>query len=107
MVSETAKPTDPEETDVTIKVINPDGRTREYVNYARVNHGPNEFTVDFCDIPQPYDEDLQRVLQAGAIEARIKYRIACTPAFMEKFIFALAENYRKYKEKQVKRENGK
>lgn len=92
-----------EEIKLTVKPTNPKGITREYVNYAQVRFGEYEFTIDFADIPAPDADTVEEAKKTGLLEGEVKYRIACTPPFIERLILALTESYRKYK-KQITEE---
>lgn len=91
---------------IPIKVIpvNPSNVTREYVNFAHINHGESDFTIDFGDVPPPNEFDRERVLEERKVEVPVKFRLVCNAVFVERLIAALQDNLRKFEAKRQKDE---
>lgn len=96
----------PETLKFSIKPINPNGMEREFVNYAMVRHGDNDFTIEFCDVNPPDDKDIQTVKDKAELEVPVKFRLVCTPSFVELFISALQDNLKKFRAKKKEDGNG-
>ena len=102
---ETEKPEPvPEEIRVKILPVNPRNLNREYVNVAYINHGENEFTIDFVDATTPKEFEIEEIVKKGAVEVPIKFRLVCNEFFVELFIAALEDNLRKFRAKAKKNE---
>ena len=94
----------PEEIRVKILPVNPRNLNREYVNVAYINHGENEFTIDFVDVTTPKEFEIEEIVERGAVEVPIKFRLVCNEVFVERFLAALEDNLRKFRAKAKKNE---
>jgi len=88
-----------EEVRVKILPVNDRNLSREYVNVAFINHGENEFTIDFVDVVPPKEFEVKEIVERGAVEAPVKFRLVCTEVFVERFLSALEDNLRKFRAK--------
>jgi hypothetical protein len=66
-----------------------------WANFARVNHSPHEFTIDFVRIDFAAQPHLQGVVVA---------RVAVSPLFVTQLIDALQENWQTYANQAMPRE---
>lgn len=73
----------------------PSGQAGVWANFARVNHSPHEFTIDFVRIDFGNAPNLTGIVVA---------RVAVSPLFITQLIAALQENWAQYAEKALPRE---
>lgn len=83
----------PDEQRVEIR-IEPHNQAGVWANFARVNHSPHEFTIDFVRL------DFASQPITGIVVARV----AVSPLFITQLIGALNENWRKYAAKAMPKE---
>jgi hypothetical protein len=77
--------------------IPPDQQGGVWANFARVNHSPHEFTIDFVRIDYSNAPSLTGIVVA---------RIGLSPLFVRQLIDALQENWENYAKKAMPREVG-
>jgi len=94
----------PEGIRVKVIPVNLGNLDREYVNFAHVNHGESEFTIDFVDVAPPTEFEIEKVLKKGEVEVPMKFRLVCNTLFVERLIAALEDNLRKFRAKAKKDE---
>lgn len=94
----------PEGVRVKVVPVNLGDLKREYVNFAHINHGESEFTIDFIDVTTPNEFEIEKIIEKGQVEVPIKFRLVCNPRFIELLISALEDNLRKFQAKAKKNE---
>jgi hypothetical protein len=83
----------PDEQRVEIS-IEPHNQAGVWANFARVNHSPHEFTIDFVRL------DFANQPMTGIVVARV----AVSPLFITQLIGALNDNWAKYADKAMPKE---
>ena len=83
----------PEEQRVEIRIDLPN-QAGVWANFARVNHSPHEFTIDFVRL------DFANQPPTGIVVARV----AVSPLFITQLIAALQNNWDKYAQKAMPKE---
>ena len=76
-------------------VIEPQQQAGVWANFARVNHSPHEFTIDFVRIDFANAPNLTGIVVA---------RVGVSPLFVTQLIAALQDNWDKYAKKALPRE---
>jgi hypothetical protein len=74
--------------------IEPQNQVGVWSNFARVNHSPHEFTIDFIRL------DFASEPLTGIVAARV----AVSPLFITQLIAALQDNWDKYAKKAMPKE---
>ncbi|HET7571770.1 MAG TPA: DUF3467 domain-containing protein [Gaiellaceae bacterium] len=74
--------------------IEPHNQAGVWANFARVNHSPHEFTIDFVRL------DFASQPMTGIVVARV----AVSPLFITQLIGALNDNWAKYADKAMPKE---
>ncbi len=75
--------------------ITPDQQGGVWANFARVNHSPHEFTIDFVRVDYANAPNLTGIVVA---------RIGLSPLFVRQLIDALQENWENYAKKAMPKE---
>jgi len=81
---------------VLINRTNPEGLKPEYVNDFIVTHTDNEFFITFSQIERPALLSEEELDKLATIDAIAQSKIVVTPAFIERMLEVLSENYKKY-----------
>lgn len=73
----------------------PEVQAGVWANYARVNHSPYEFTLDFVRI------DFAQPPMEGVATGVLVSRVAMSPLLITQLIDALTDNYSRYAQKAM------
>jgi hypothetical protein len=78
-------------------------RERVYTNFCAVSHTPFDFTLTFCEVLPPTEQDLRRVHAESAqadqvLRAPVRARVAIPVQLMPNLIAALQDHMRIYTE---------
>jgi hypothetical protein len=85
----------PEELQSLEVSITPEQMAGVYANFARVNHSPHEFTIDFVRIDYATAPEMKGILVA---------RVGLSALFVRQLIDALEENWGSYAQKALPQE---
>jgi len=78
--------------------------TPVYANFVNINHTPFDFTLTFCEASPVYKDELEKVKESARLEAPTKARIVIPANLVPALISALQENYDKYKDSFLAKE---
>jgi hypothetical protein len=73
---------------------------RIYSNFVSISHSEYDFTLTFCDINAPRDDQKSEIIKSKKIQAPIQAEITIPIMIVEPLIKALMINYDKYKKSQ-------
>ena len=73
-------------------------RERVYTNFCAVSHTPFDFTLTFCEVLPPSDDDLRRAQSDQVLRAPVRARVAIPVQLMPNLIAALQDHMRIYAE---------
>ncbi len=74
------------------------GRDRVYANFCAVSHTPFDFTLTFCEVLPPSEQDLRQAQEDQVLRAPVRSRVAIPVQLMPNLIQALQEHMRIYSE---------
>ena len=73
-------------------------RERVYTNYCAVSHSPFDFTLTFCVVLPPTEQDLRQAQADQVLRAPVRARVAIPVQLMPNLIAALQDHMRIYTE---------
>jgi hypothetical protein len=73
-------------------------RERVYTNFCAVSHTPFDFTLTFCEVLPPTDQDLRQAQTEQVLRAPVRARVAIPVQLMPNLIAALQDHMRIYTE---------
>ncbi|HEY8548895.1 MAG TPA: DUF3467 domain-containing protein [Vicinamibacterales bacterium] len=73
-------------------------RDRIYTNFCAVSHTPFDFTLTFCEVLPPSEQELRDAQQEQILRAPVRARIAIPVQLMPNLIAMLQEHMRIYSE---------
>jgi hypothetical protein len=73
-------------------------RERVYANFCAVAHTPFDFTLTFCEVLPPTEQELRDAQDNQVLRAPVKARVAIPVQLMPNLIGALQEHMRIYSE---------
>jgi hypothetical protein len=73
-------------------------RERVYTNFCAVSHTPFDFTLTFCEVLPPTDQDLRQAQTEQVLRAPVRARVAIPVQLMPNLIAALQDHMRIYSE---------
>jgi hypothetical protein len=73
-------------------------RERVYSNFCAVSHTPFDFTLTFCEVLPPSEQDLRHAQDEQVLRAPVRARVAIPVQLMPNLIAALQEHMRVYSE---------
>jgi hypothetical protein len=73
-------------------------RERVYSNFCAVSHTPFDFTLTFCEVLPPSEQDLRHAQDEQVLRAPVRARVAIPVQLMPNLIAALQEHMRVYGE---------
>jgi hypothetical protein len=71
-------------------------RDRVYANFCAVSHTPFDFTLTFCEVVPPTEQDLRQAHEEQVLRAPVRARVAIPVQLMPNLIAALQEHMRVY-----------
>ena len=71
---------------------------RTYANFCAVNHTPFDFTLTFCEVLPPTEQDLRQAQTDQVLRAPVRARVAIPVQLMPNLIAALQDHMRIYSE---------
>lgn len=85
--------------------IAPDESTdvpRTYANFCAISHTPFDFTLTFCEVLPPSEEDVREAESQRVLRAPVRARIVVPIQFVPNLIGALQEHLRSFGEGTLK-----
>jgi hypothetical protein len=73
-------------------------RERVYSNFCAVSHTPFDFTLTFCEVLPPSEQELRLAQDEQILRAPVRARVAIPVQLMPNLIAALQEHMRVYTE---------
>ena len=73
-------------------------RERVYTNFCAVSHTPFDFTLTFCEVLPPTEQDLRQAQADQVLRAPVRARVAIPVQLMPNLIAALQDHMRIYTE---------
>jgi hypothetical protein len=73
-------------------------RERVYTNFCAVSHTPFDFTLTFCEVLPPTEQDLRQAQADQVLRAPVRARVAIPVQLMPNLIAALQDHMRIYSE---------
>jgi hypothetical protein len=73
-------------------------RERVYTNFCAVSHTPFDFTLTFCEVLPPSEDDLRQAQADQVLRAPVRARVAIPVQLMPNLIAALQDHMRIYTE---------
>jgi hypothetical protein len=73
-------------------------RERVYTNFCAVSHTPFDFTLTFCEVLPPSEQDLRQAQTEQVLRAPVRARVAVPVQLMPTLIATLQEQMRIYTE---------
>jgi hypothetical protein len=73
-------------------------RERVYTNFCAVSHTPFDFTLTFCEVLPPTEQDLLQAQADQVLRAPVRARVAIPVQLMPNLISALQDHMRIYTE---------
>lgn len=92
------KPPVQQQINFTIVADESEAPDRVYSNFCVVAHTPFDFTLTFCEVVPPTQEDLKTGGAERVLRAPVKVRIALPPQALPNLIGVLQEHLRLYSE---------
>jgi len=74
------------------------GPERQYANFCAVAHTPFDFTLTFCEVLPPTEQDLRQAQTDQVLRAPVRARVAIPVQLMPNLIAALQDHMRIYSE---------
>jgi hypothetical protein len=71
-------------------------RERVYSNFCAVSHTPFDFTLTFCEVLPPSEQELRQAQDEQLLRAPVRARVAIPVQLMPNLIAALQEHMRVY-----------
>jgi hypothetical protein len=71
-------------------------RERIYSNFCAVSHTPFDFTLTFCEVVPPTEQDLRQANAEQVLHAPVRARIAIPVQMMPNLVAAMQEHMRIY-----------
>ena len=72
--------------------------SRVYSNFCAVSHTPFDFTLTFCEVLPPSEQDLRGAQEDQVLRAPVRARVAIPVQLMPNLIAAMQEHMRIYSE---------
>ena len=73
-------------------------RERVYTNFCAVSHTPFDFTLTFCEVLPPTEQDLRQAAADQVLRAPVRSRVTIPVQLMPTLIATLQEQLRIYTE---------
>jgi hypothetical protein len=73
-------------------------KSRTYSNLCQISHTPFDFTLTFCEVMPPTDQDLREGSPERIMRAPVRARIVVPVQFIPTLVAALNEHMRVYSE---------
>lgn len=67
---------------------------RTYANFCAISHTPFDFTLTFCEVLPPREEELREATVDRKLKAPVRSRVVVPMAFVPNLINALQEHLR-------------
>jgi|TARA_B110000263_G_C14947569_1_gene346533 hypothetical protein len=67
---------------------------RTYANFCAISHTPFDFTLTFCEVLPPREEELREATADRKLKAPVRSRVVVPMAFVPNLINALQEHLR-------------
>ena len=67
---------------------------RTYANFCAISHTPFDFTLTFCEVLPPREEDIWEATADRKLKAPVRSRVVVPMAFVPNLINALQEHLR-------------
>jgi Protein of unknown function (DUF3467) len=90
--------TDRKQINFTIVPDETSSRDRTYTNFCAVSHTPFDFTLTFCEVMPPTEQELRDAQADQVLRAPVRARLVIPVQFMPNLIGALQEHLRVYSE---------
>ena len=74
------------------------GEPRTYANFCSIAHTPFDFTLTFCEVLPPTEQDLRQAQTDQVLRAPVRARVAIPVQLMPNLIAALQDHMRIYSE---------
>jgi Protein of unknown function (DUF3467) len=71
-------------------------RDRLYANFCAVSHTPFDFTLTFCEVLPPSEQELRQAQEEQVLRAPVRTRVCIPVQLMPNLIAALQEHMRIY-----------
>jgi hypothetical protein len=81
-------------------------RERVYSNFCAVSHTPFDFTLTFCEVLPPSEQDLRQAQADQTLRAPVRARVAIPLQLMPNLIALLQEQMRIYTESSAQQVPG-
>ncbi len=72
--------------------------TRVYSNFCAIQNSPFDFTLTFCEVLPPSEEQLREARTTHVVKAPVRARMVVPVQMMPGLIAALQDNYRLYQQ---------
>ena len=71
---------------------------RTYANFCAISHTPFDFTLTFCEVLPPSEEEVRKAETQHVLRAPVRSRIVVPMQFVPNLITALQEHLRSFSE---------
>ena len=90
----------PERKQVNFTIVpdEPSDVPRTYSNFCAISHTPFDFTLTFCEVMPPNDNDVRQAETEQQLRAPIRSRVVVPMQFVPNLIAALQEHLRTFSE---------
>lgn len=72
--------------------------SRTYSNFCSIAHTPFDFTLTFCEVMPPSEQEIQNAGPEHVVKAPVRAKIVVPVQFVPNLIAALQENWRVFSE---------
>jgi hypothetical protein len=80
------------------RVVGVDSLEPIYSNFAQIRHTPSEFSLIFCRVSPPDENDVKDLRKKGYIDATTEAVIVMTPEVARSLAAALSKNIQRFEE---------
>jgi hypothetical protein len=88
----------PQQVDFSIVPDDSSDLPRTYSNFCAIQHSPFDFTLTFCDMQPPSEQQLREAQTTHVVRAPVRARIAVPVQMVPGLITALQDNLRLYQQ---------
>ena len=89
---------DRKQVNFTIVPDEPSDVPRTYANFCSISHTPFDFTLTFCEVLPPNEQDVRSAQTEQQLKAPVRSRIVVPMQFVPNLIAALQEHLRAFTE---------
>jgi hypothetical protein len=97
-MSDPQDPQPPRNVNFTVVPDDSGDQSRTYANFCAISHTPFDFTLTFCEVLPPTEQELRSANTEHTLKAPVRARIVVPIQFVPNLIAALTEHMRVFSE---------